>query len=232
MRIAVLSDIHGNLPALEAVAADLEQHAPDQVWCGGDVCFGGPWAKECIEWVRDAGWTTVKGNTDVWATGDAQGLPADADEAAQMSEMIRDVAAAHQLSDEDVSWLLNLPLGHKSPGGLLLVHGTPDTPFDAPMPDAPAAAFAPYEGQATIVLYGHVHHAFMRRLAEGTLVLNPGSVGLPLDDDTASYLIVDRDAADLTFRHRRVPFDREAAASEARRAPDAITSWFLGKLEG
>src|ERR687896_1474693 len=81
LRIAVVSDIHGNLPALEAVQEDLEEVAPDQVWCGGDLGWGGPWASECIARVRDAGWTAIRGNTDIWITGDPQGLESDEDRA-------------------------------------------------------------------------------------------------------------------------------------------------------
>ena len=72
MRVAVVSDIHGNLVALEAVEADLKTQSPDEVWCAGDLGWAGPWAAECIERVRSAGWVTIKGNTDVWIGGDPQ----------------------------------------------------------------------------------------------------------------------------------------------------------------
>jgi predicted phosphodiesterase len=84
------------------------------------------------------------------------------------------------------------------------------------MPDAPASEFLPYEGQANIVVFGHVHLAFVRRLADGTIVCNTGSVGLPMDGDTASYLLVDQNGSDWTLRHRRVSFDREAVIAQAR----------------
>jgi predicted phosphodiesterase len=211
LRIAILSDIHGNLPALEAVIADLATQSPDEIWCGGDLGWIGPWAAECIARVRGEGWPTIKGNTDVWITGDPQGVES-ADERAEFE----DIARAHAISDDDARWLIDLPLGHTGPGSILLVHGTPQTPFDAPMPDAPASEFAPYASEATLVVYAHVHRAFVRRLAEGTLVCNTGSVGLPMDADTASYLVIERDGADLTLRHRRVAFDRARAIERAR----------------
>ena len=222
MRIAVVSDIHGNLPALEAVADDVRRHAPNQIWCGGDLGWAGPWASECIEFVRDAGWTTVKGNTDVWITGDPQTIsePEQRDAFARLAE-------AHAIGDDAAAWLLELPLGHSGPGSILLIHGTPASPFVAPTPDAPASEFVPYEGQAGLVVYGHVHQAFARRLADGTIVCNPGSVGLPMDDETASYLLIDQNGPDWTLQHRRVAYDRERALDEARRLGGPIRDHFL-----
>jgi predicted phosphodiesterase len=217
LRIAVLSDIHGNLPALEAVCADLEHQGVDEVWCGGDVAWGGPWASECIARVRDAGWPTVRGNTDVWITGDPQTVETPEDRA-----RLEDMAAAHAISPDDARWLVSLPLGHSGPGSLLLVHASPQSPFIGPMPDAPAAEFAPYEGRAAIVVYGHVHRAFVRRLSDGTVVCNTGSVGFPMDGDSACYLVIDRNGAEWTLLHRRVAFDRQAVLDEARRRGGAI----------
>ncbi|CAN5631149.1 metallophosphoesterase family protein [soil metagenome] len=225
MRIAILSDIHGNLPALEAVQADLAEQSPDQVWCGGDLGWTGAWASECIERVRATEWPTIKGNTDVWITGDPQSVDAPGER-----EELQRVAAAHDISDDDARWLIGLPLGHSGPGSILLVHGTPQSPFDAPMPDASPSDFAPYENAATLVVYGHVHRAFLRRLADGTLVCNTGSVGLPADGDTASYLVIDRDGPDLTIRHRRVAFDRKAAAQGARDIGGPLGQRFLESL--
>jgi putative phosphoesterase len=225
VRIAVLSDIHGNLVALDAVVADIRQQSPDEVWCGGDIAWGGPWGKECIARVRDEDWPTVKGNCDVWITGDPQTLEDEGDR-----REVADIAAAHNLGDDDVQWLLNLPLGHSAAGSLLLVHGTPQSPFAAPEPDGAPAEFKSYEGVASVVVYGHVHVAFSRRLPDGTTVCNPGSVGLPKDDDTASYLLIDRVGPDWVFRLRRVEFDREAAIAAARDMGGVIEQIFLTNM--
>lgn len=228
MRIAVISDIHGNLPALEAVAADLERESPDEVWCGGDLAWGGPWASECIDRVREAGWPTVRGNTDVWVTGDPQTIDSEEDR-----DETRRVAAAHSIAVSDASWLLNLPIGHSGPGSVLLVHGTPESPFVGPMPDAAPGEFAPYDnGTAGVVVYGHVHRAFVRRLASGVIVCNTGSVGLPMDGDTACYLLIEVTGPDLTLRHRRVDFDRPAAIEAARRRGGPIADRFVSGLAG
>jgi predicted phosphodiesterase len=225
VRVAVISDIHGNLVALEAVVADLEAQSPDEIWCAGDLGWAGPWASECIERVRTAGWTTIKGNTDVWITGDPQTVESE-DQRAEF----REIATAHDLDPEDARWLLDLPPGHSGPGSVLMVHGTPETAFDAPLPDAPASDFAPYEGQASLVLYGHVHRAFVRRLKDGTVVANPGSVGLPMDGTTASYLLIDLNGPDFTLRPRRVEFDRDACIDRARAIGGPVGELFLQNL--
>jgi predicted phosphodiesterase len=225
VRIAIVSDIHGNLPALEAVLSDLEHEAPDEVWCGGDLAWAGPWGSECVACVRDLGWPTVRGNTDVWITGDPQAVD-DAEDRAR----IEATAAAHALEQSDVLWLLGLPLGHSGPGSILLVHATPSSPFDAPLPDAAPAEFAPYENQAILVVYGHVHRAFVRRLAGGTIVANAGSVGIPMDGDTGSYLIVERHGPELTLRHRRVEFDRRAGIERARAIGGPIERAWLAAM--
>lgn len=225
MRIAVLADIHGNLMALDAVMTDLERQAPDAVWCGGDLGWGGPWASECIERVREAGWPCVKGNTDIWITGDPQTI-----EDESQRRLFCEIAEIHAISDDDVDWLANLPLGHAAAGSILLIHGSPQSPFEAPGPDSPASEFKIYEDQAQLVVFGHVHHAFMRRLAGGTLVANSGAVGMPNDDETACYLLIDRDGVDISLRHRRVAYDRRATLAQLRRSPEPLRSWGLEKL--
>jgi predicted phosphodiesterase len=226
VRIAVIADIHGNLMALDAVMSDIETQEVDEVWCGGDIAFGGPWATECIARVRDAGWTTVKGNTDIWVTGDPQ--PHTDPEA---RTFIEEMASAHAVSDDDARWLVNLPLGHSAPGSMLLVHGTPDSPFEGPMPDSPVADFAPYEGRAGLVIYGHVHRAFVRKLSDGTIVCNTGSVGMPSDSADACYLLLDANGPSWMVRYRRVQFDRRAVVAQLKRSPEPLRSWALERIE-
>lgn len=225
MRIAILSDIHGNLMALDAVMTDIETQTPDQVWCGGDLAWGGPWASECIERVRDAGWPTVRGNTDVWVAGDPQTVTSEEDR-----KELAEIAAAHAISDDDARWLVNLPLGHTGPSGLLLVHASPDSPFNAPGPEAHPADFAAYEGRAQLIVYAHIHRAFVRRLKDGTIVANTGAVGFPMDGKTASYLLVDIDAPDVTLTHRRVEFDRRAGIAQAHTLGSPIADLFQKHL--
>ena len=205
---------------------DLERTAPDEVWCGGDLGWLGPWAGECIARVREAGWTTVKGNTDVWITGDPQTI-----EDPDQRKTFEDIAASHAISEDDARWLLNLPLGHSGAGSMLLVHGTPQSPFEAPDPDDSPAAFAPYEAQAALVVYAHVHKAFIRRLADQSIVCNTGAVGLPMDGPFASYLIVDQHGPDFTLTHRRVEFDRRGALAQSKHQGGPEAGLFMEWLE-
>jgi hypothetical protein len=175
--------------------------------------------------VRAAGWRSIKGNTDAWIAGDVPGVTEE--QRAEVDEFAR----AHQISEEDARWLAELPIGHSGPGSVLLVHATPRSAFDAPLPDAPAADFAPYEDAATLVVYGHVHRAFVRRLTGGTLVSNTGSVGLPMDGELASYMLVDRDGPELTVRHRRVAFDRAETTRRARSRGGPVADRFVAALE-
>jgi predicted phosphodiesterase len=227
VRIAVVSDIHGNLRALEAVMKDVEHQSPDQIWCGGDLGWLGPRATECIELVRGAGWPTVKGNTDVWITGDPQTIE---DEDARAETMA--MAKAHAIDQDAARWLAGLPLGHSAPGSILMVHGTPDSPFTAPFPDSPPAEFAAYEGRAGLVLFGHVHLPFVRRLADGTVVANPGSVGLPVEGTDASYMVVDQHGPHWTIQHHHVEYDVEEVLAEARSFGGPAGERFCALLAG
>lgn len=227
MRIAVLADIHGNLPALEAVAADLDKQAPDQIWCAGDLGWLGPWASECVSYVRSAGWPTVKGNTDVWLAGDPQTIADETDRQTTIG-----IAGAHGISDDDARWLVSLPVGHTGPASLLMVHGTPQSPFTAPLPDDPIAAFAPYEGQAALVVYGHVHIPFVKRLPDGTVLANPGSVGLPAEGTAASYMLLDHNGGGWTIRHRNAEYDSVGVLRAAKEMGGPAGDRFLALLGG
>jgi predicted phosphodiesterase len=190
---------------------DVDQYAPDEIWCAGDIGWLGPRASECIAYVRDAGWPTVKGNCDVWIAGDPQTI-----EDPRAREEHNDIAAAHNISADDARWLVSLPIGHTGPGSLLMVHGTPESPFKGPLPDDPPAEFTAFEGKAALVIFGHVHVPFTRQLSDGTMVANPGSVGLPADGVTASYMLIDQHGPCWTIRHRRVEFDVNSVLEQAR----------------
>lgn len=226
MRRAILGDIHGNLIALESVVKDLEQHSPDEIWCVGDLGWLGPRANECIAFVREAGWPTVKGNTDVWIAGDPQTVSGEQDR-----QTFIGIAGAHDVSDDDARWLISLPLGHSGAGSMLMVHGTPESPFSAPMPDDPPASFSSYQGRAGLVVYGHVHVPFVRRLPDHTLVANPGAVGLPADGPTASYMLVDQHGTDWTIRNCRVDYDVDAVIEQSREMAGPASERFLALLQ-
>lgn len=226
MRIAIVSDIHGNLSALEAVIADIERRAPDLVLHGGDLALMGAHPAQVIDRVRELRWPGVVGNTDeaLWSP----------DEHARQRERAPQLAALlglifgeyvprtlQLIGEERLAWLRDLPAQQRL-DDVTLVHASPGDLWRAPMPDAEdeelASVYQPL--QATSVVYGHIHRPYARELPPHLSVANTGSVGMPWDGDPrASYLLVE----DGKQRTIRVEYDveREAAALARNGYPDA-----------
>jgi putative phosphoesterase len=204
LRIAIVADIHGNLTALEAVLADLRETAPDLIFHGGDLVQGGSNSAGVVDRIRDLGWPGVVGNTD-----ELLFRPESLREffgASPIGDLIEEMAAFERdaLGEERLSWLRGLPF-RQFHGPMALVHASPESCWRAPMPEATDAeldrVYSPL-GQA-VVVYGHVHRSFVRRV-EGITVVNTGSVSLSHDGDRrAAYLLLD----DLTPTIRRVKYD-------------------------
>lgn len=211
MRIAVVSDVHGHLVALEAVIADLDGQGPDVIVQGGDLAVIGPRPAEVVDLVRELGWPGVQGNTDemLWN-------PDVRDVQERRAPKIRDWLGvlfdrlapwAHErLGAERVAWLRRLPEEWRHED-VLVTHASPGDLWRAPMPDAVdhelAAAYA--GRQAGLVVYGHIHRPYVRPLP-GLTVANSGSVGLPYDGDwRPSYLLIEDGVPSV----RRVEYDVE-----------------------
>jgi len=217
MRIAIVSDIHGNLTALDAVLADLKVMAPDLVVQGGDLAMGGHQAAEVVDRVRALGWPGVVGNTDevLWSDESRAALEKSAPKLGTLLRLIFDDVAAtvDLLGAERVAWMRTLPPEWRSQeAGVAVVHASPGNLWRAPGPEADEAeASATYGGLgARVVAYGHIHRPYMRSVAGFTLV-NSGSVGSPYDGDPrASYLLVD----DGQVTVRRVAYDVERACRD------------------
>jgi putative phosphoesterase len=206
VRIAILSDIHGNLTALEAVLDDLEQQHADLVVHGGDLVTRGTRPAEVVDAVRRFGWPGVLGNTDalLWRT-----------DVLRVSERTTADATAQLLGPERVQWLQQLPLDWRQ-GDLLLVHATPDDLNRAPRLDAPAEELERQYGSrgASVVVYGHIHRPGVRQLSGFTLA-NSGSVGQPYDGDwRASYLLI----TDGLVEVRRVEYELRRELTEVARS--------------
>ena len=216
MRVAALYDIHGNLPALEAVLAEVEAAAPDLVVVGGDV-VAGPLPGETLERLVALGdrvrW--VMGNADrmVIEAYDRGGRPADADDAIdrldawvarQLTPAQRDrLAAFEPLVRADVDGL----------GPVLFCHGSPRSDEEIITAVSPEERLVPMlDGVSeAIVVCGHTHHQFDRR-AGGKRVINAGSVGRPYEDEPAAYWLWLGPDAEL----RRTAYDVAAAAERMR----------------
>jgi diadenosine tetraphosphatase ApaH/serine/threonine PP2A family protein phosphatase len=197
------------------VLADLQTVAPDLIVHGGDLASGGAHPAEIIDRVRDLGWPGVRGNTDemLWAPESlaayAASNPPIAPLLAKVHETIAPTVA--RIGEERLLWLQHLPAIHAQPE-FTLVHAKPADLWRAPMPNASddelRNTYAPLS--APIVVYGHIHAPFVRRLA-GFTVANTGSVSQSYDGDRrASYLVIDGE----TVTNRRVEYDVESEARD------------------
>jgi putative phosphoesterase len=211
MRIAVVSDIHGNLTALEAVIADLKKTAPDRILQGGDLAASGSRPAEVVDLIRDLGWPGVLGNTDemLWAPQRQAELEARAPHLRSLFQMIFGSivpATRERLGDERIAWLRSLPAEWRE-GNLLLLHAAPQNLWRAPLANATDEELVETYGSAgaVTVVYGHIHTPFVRFLP-GMTVANSGSASLSYDGDPrASYLLLEDGRAKI----RRVEYDVE-----------------------
>jgi putative phosphoesterase len=205
MQLAVVSDIHSNKVALDAVLDDLPP--VDGIVCAGDVVGYNPWPAACLDVVRDRAVPTVMGNHDrAVATGTAFRFNSMAGAGVEH--------AREQLDDDAVAWLRDLPDARTVVDGRVkLVHGHPDDPDRYTYPEEFAPSMLDDED---VLVLGHTHVQGHEVFDEG-IVLNPGSVGQPRDGDPrAAYALLDLD--DLSVEERRVAYDIDtvvAAVSDA-----------------
>ncbi len=206
MRIAIVSDIHGNLTALEAVLADLRLASPDLTLHAGDLLDSGASPIEIADLLRDLRWPGVLGNTDELLT-DPTGFESFAAPLPQLTGLwaaIREMAAFTRdaLGPTRLAWLAAHPRTYVS-DAFAVVHATPASLWHAPAATASGADLStPFVSlERPTVIYGHVHHPFVRD-AEGLTIINTGSVGQPHDGDPrASYLLL-ADGAPLSAASR------------------------------
>jgi predicted phosphodiesterase len=208
MRIAVVSDTHGNLSAFEAILKDLRESAPDLVLHGGDLAEGGARPVEVVDRIRSLGWEGVIGNTDevLWAPERLEEIATEAPKLRPLMTRIGEIVATTRewLGADRIAWLKTLPQIRRQ-GPLALVHASPDHLWRAPLATASDTELESVYGilGAPIVVYGHIHVPFVRHLA-GITVANSGSAGLPYDGDIrASYLLLE----ESKVRIRRVEYD-------------------------
>jgi putative phosphoesterase len=210
MRIAIVSDIHGNLTAFDAVLADLRQTSPDLILQGGDLAQGGARPAEIVDRIRELGWPGVVGNTDELLFR-PESLTEFAKQAPKLAPLLAAIekmgaAACEALGAERIEWLRGLPRVQLQ-GNVALVHASPENLWRAPAADASDGELETVYGPLgrPVAVYGHIHRPFVRRVGAMT-VANSGSAGLPYDGDRrAAYLLVDGEKADV----RRVEYDVE-----------------------
>jgi putative phosphoesterase len=227
MRIAIISGIHGNLTALDAVLADLRQQKPDVVLHGGDLPYGGSHPAEVIDCIAQAGWKGVLGNTDemLWDTSARQVLEAAAPKLKALFKALFDVcgpATRKMIGESRLAWLRALPaeLRHEN---LALMHASPGNVWRAPMETADDAELENSYSQvgAEIIVYCHIHRPFIRKVGS-MIVCNTGSVGSPYDGDPrASYLLIDSGKPAI----RRVAYNVEKEAGRLLSSDYPYKEW-------
>ena len=230
-RVALISDIHGNAVALEAVLADLAHRRVDRVVCLGDLAAGGPQPREVIMRLGEVGCTAVRGNADGWLL---DGLPPGRSEATRrLGDIVR--WTRRLLAPEERTYLTALPQTLRLAIGdwtVLCFHGSPRSDVDAVLPETPAAALELLltdTPAASGFACGHTHLQFFRPHRHRVLV-NPGSVGLPLGSlrpteggrslpAWAEYALIDVDRSEVEVVFRRVPVDIDALATATEAMP-------------
>jgi predicted phosphodiesterase len=208
--LALLYDVHGNLPALEAVLAECEAAGTEECVLGGDYSAFGPWPLQTLERLRalDAlAW--VRGNGERWLVEEPE-VPA------EMRAFVDTAleAARAELTEEQVEWLYALPTETEL-DGVLYCHGSPISDVESFALDAEEGEERLLGGmRETTVVFGHSHLQFRRPGPAGTELVNPGSVGMPLDGDTRAAWALRR--SDGGFELRRTRYDVERSVARLR----------------
>jgi diadenosine tetraphosphatase ApaH/serine/threonine PP2A family protein phosphatase len=206
--LALLYDVHGNLPALEAVIADAEAAGAEGWILGGDYALFGGWPVETVDRLRALERATwIRGNGERW-TADPDSAP----ENPVVPDAI--VAARTALGAETVADLASLPFSLPLEGALVC-HGSPLSDVDSFLPEPDGDDERLLDGaDAPRVIFGHTHLPFARSGPGGVELVNPGSVGMPFDGDPrAAYALLGPDGR---IEHRRVEYDHEASAARVR----------------
>ena len=205
MIVALLSDIHSNLHALEVVLESIEEYSAELTLCAGDIVGYGAYPNECCVAVEDSGVVSVSGNHDIAAlTSRTEGMNTYASAAALWT--------AEHLDERSVRTLSSLPASIQTEVGgvdVSVYHGSDSDPDEYVHEEEADEGIIARAGSRVVVL-GHTHTPFIRRFGRG-IVVNPGSVGQPRDGDPrASFAVLD--TTDLSCEVQRTAYDVEAAS--------------------
>jgi len=221
MRLAIISDIHANLHALEAVWQDLEQQHPEAVYCLGDLVGYGAYPNEVVAFIRERQVPTIMGNYDEGVGFDLHdcGCVYRDPELARLGDLSLLWSREHT-SGENKQYLQGLPLQIRLPDGrptLLLVHGSPRKMNEYLYEDRPRATFERIAAVAAadVLLFGHTHFPYQKKV-DKVLFVNTGSVGKPKDGDRRAGYVILETGRRPRVEFRRVEYDVAAAAGAVR----------------
>lgn len=237
MRILIISDIHSNVAALEAVLEATEEAEYGRVWCLGDIVGYGPDPNECVTQVRDLEALCIAGNHD-WAALERIPLEDFNIDAQRATLWTRD-----QLTAKSISYLQGPP-ETRVEGAFTLAHGSPRHPIweYIHLPSVAGANFAYFSTPYCLVGHSHIpvifrelddHQAEMffppldvpLTLDERRLIINPGSVGQPRDGDPrASYLLLDEEAGTVQFQRVEYPINHTQTRMMAAGLPPRLAA--------
>lgn len=227
VRLAVISDIHGNATALAAVLADIGRRGADAVYCLGDVAYKGPEPAACVDRLRERGIPCIYGNTERWLLEP----PAEVLASPRHREVIP--WCREQLGPERLAWLAGLPFtlaADLAGARVQLVHGSPRSEDEFVYPWLPEAELAPMLAgvAAQVLCVGHHHLPMLRRTRE-LLIVGPGSAGFPFDGDPrAAYALLESAGpGELAVQVVRVAYDLEATARAVAASGLPDGEWFL-----
>ena len=219
MEVAVIADVHTNVPALEAVLGEVG-HLP--IYCAGDVVGYNPFPNEVIALLRERRAVSVLGNHDqAVISGDTSWFNPVAAAAIEWT--------ARELAQDSLGYLRSLPRSYED--GIYMVHGSPKNPLEeyvyGDAPDYQLLEMFNHTRRDVIVL-GHTHVPFLRRLGE-RLVFNPGSVGQPRDGDPrASYAVLETEERRAEVRRVEYEIDAVAKAILERGLPQPLALRLYG----
>ena len=232
MRIAIVSDIHGNLTAFEAVVADLRQISPDVIFHGGDLAASGSSPCEIVDRVRELGWSGVVGNADemLFDPGKLKRFAEQSPGFRPFFPMVDEMAEATRaaLGEERIAWLRALA-SVQTLSGMALVHAIPGDAWRAPSPEASdEELISAYEMlDEPVAVYAHIHRSFIRHTPR-MMVANTGSVSLSYDGDRrAAYLVIDGASVSI----RRVEYDVAREITLLRQCGLPHSNWVARTIE-
>lgn len=232
--VAVITDIHGNLPALEAALSRIEELGIESVFCGGDLVGYGPHPNEVCALIAQRDIPTIYGNYDYAIARDLEdcGCAYVTQHDRELGQRSVDWTLAHT-SSESKEFMLGLPFDLRFPAGNVdvhLVHGSPRKVNEYLFEDKPASLYERLAAAESdpVLVFGHTHKPWVHEYG-GVLFVNCGSVGKPKDGDPrGAFAVLTPSTQSVDVSIERIAYDADAVAAEVREA--GLPGEFADKL--